>query len=146
VEGPGARVRSSVTSKTILDICSSTLIPSVAIHLVDQLPTISIPSDVFCQHLERPLRICITRAANMRRDQDIGCRPERIILGQRLRISHIESSTTDLVRLQRLNQRLLVNDLTPSNIRNISATRIALVQKLKLVSGEQMRCVFAAGV
>lgn len=128
----------------ILNTGSSMLVPSITIHFVDKLPATPLPPDILRQHLERPLRIRITRATDVRRDQDIRRRPQRIVLGQRLWVRHVKRSATNLLSLQRRDQRLLVDNLAPSNIRNIGAARIAFVQELKLVGGEQVGCVLAA--
>ena len=64
----------------------------------------------------------------MRRDQYIRRRPEWIILGQWLWISHIESSAPDLLHLQRLDKRFLVYDLASRNVNNICAAWVTLVQ------------------
>jgi hypothetical protein len=137
------------------------LIPSLTVHLVHEFLPTPLPPDVLRQHLESTICVRIAGPTNMRRDQDIRRCPERIVLGKGFRIGatqlanatrfqkpkknlHVKSSTTDLLRLQRRNQRFLVDDLAPRNVGNISTARVTLVQEFELVGRKQVRCVFAA--
>lgn len=72
----------------------------------------------------------------MRGDQNIGRGPEGVVLGKRFRICHIKRGATDLIRLQCMNQCFLVDDLATSDVGDVRAARVALVQELKLVCGE----------
>jgi hypothetical protein len=72
----------------------------------------------------------------MRRDQNVRRRPEGIVLWKRFRISYIKCSATNLLLLERFDESFLVDDLATSYVRNESASWIALLQKLKLISGE----------
>lgn len=78
----------------------------------------------------------------MRRDQNVGCGPKRVILGQWLWIGHIQCCAADLLGFQCGNQCFLVDDLATCDVGDVGPARVAFVQEFELVCGEQVCGVF----
>ena len=53
---------------------------------------------------------------DVRSDDDIAQRPQRMAVGQRLDVEHVEPCCGDAVRVQRLDQSLLVDDRSPRGV------------------------------
>lgn len=81
----------------------------------------------------------------MRRDEHIRCVPQRVIFRQRLRVYHVQRGATDLLGLQCVDQRFLVDDLAARDVGDVRPARVAFVEELELGCREEVRCVFAAG-
>lgn len=121
------------------------LIPPVPVHLVHQLPPAPLPPDVRRQHLERPVCVRVAGTADMRRDQHVGRRPQRIVFRQRFRVCDIQRGAANLLFLQRVDKRLLVDDGAARDVGNVRPARVALVQEFEFIRGEKVGGVFAGG-
>ena len=113
------------------------------VHLVGQFPPIPEPPQIFPQHLEAPLSRRLRDAAHMGRDQHIRRLPQRIVRRQRLRIGNIPGRTRNLLGLERLNQRRLVDDLAARDIRDVRPRGIRLVQDGELRPGQEVHGLLA---
>jgi hypothetical protein len=121
------------------------LIPPPSINLIHQLPPTPRPPHILPQDLKRALSIHIRTATDMRRNQHIWCRPQRVISRQRLRVRDVKSRAADEAVFERLDERRLVDDLAARDIGDECAARVGLVEQVEFVGGEEVGCGFAAG-
>lgn len=106
--------------------------------------SISLASEILPKHLERPLSIDGSAATNVRGDQAVRRRPERIIRGQRLRIRNIKCCAADLLALQSFNKGGLVNDLAAADVGDVGAGGVDLVEEGEFLGGQEVRCFLSA--
>lgn len=71
--------------------------------------------------------------ADMRRDEDIRSLPQRVALGQRLRVRDIQSGTTHEACLQRLNESGRVDNGAP---RDVDEEGLLLAEDLELLGAD----------
>lgn len=71
------------------------------------------------QHIKRPPHILHPETTHMRRNNHIPRPPQRVALGQRLRVRNIEHRPGQRPIIQRFHQRRLIQDLPPADIRDI---------------------------
>lgn len=76
----------------------------------------------------------------MRRNQHIRRRPQRVISRQRFRISYIQRRTANEAIVKGLDERRLVDDLTPGNVGDVCASWVGGVQEGEFVGGEEVGC------
>src|SRR5437870_8404807 len=78
--------------------------PAGLVHHVAQRPAREEPAAVVEQDLEAPVVEVRAEARRMRRDEDAGGRPQRMVRGQRLSLEDVEGGAGDLTGPQRLDQ------------------------------------------
>lgn len=93
------------------------------------IPPVQILEDDVCYTLSQARRL----PADMRRDEDIRSLPQRVALGQRLRVGDIQSGTAHEARLESLDESGRVDDGTA---RHVDEEGLLLAEDLELLGAD----------
>ena len=74
------------------------------------------PLHVDVQQLHAPLGIVLGRARDVRRDEAVLGRPQRVPVRQRLRVRDVQTRRADAAFVQRLHQRGVVDQAAPRDV------------------------------